>query len=173
MTMRSALALWLVTGCGRIHFDARSDGRSGDDGVVVDTLADATLACGGAAAATCPPATAYPITTGGHVHVAGETGGFGDGRSGSCGGAGAAEFVVQLDIASFGFYNLSTAGSTFDTVIYVLDGDCAGAELDCTDAVTGSAGETLMLGLAHAGTFYVIVDGKPATCGHVELDVQG
>jgi hypothetical protein len=93
--------------------------------------------------------------------------------SSSCGGFGAGELILQLDVSQFGFYTVSTAGSSFDTVIYVLDGACNGTPLGCMAATPGTGGTSLMLGLAHAGTFFVVVDGEEGMCGNVMLTVQG
>jgi len=161
-------------GCGRIGFD-RVDQRGVDPDaqVSVDAIdSGGAGSCSGPVAATCP-VMVRAISTGQNVHVSGSTVGLADGRAGSCGGAGSAEFILQLDIAQFGFYDISTAGSDFDTVVYVFDGDCTASELDCRNAVIGSGGETFPLGVAHSGSFTIVVDGVGGVCGHVELDVQG
>ena len=179
MGIRAPWVFMAALGCGRVNFDRVDQGGVVVDGQVSDGTAlndgtdnDGPVSCSGALAATCP-VMVRAISTGMNVHVSGSTSGLADGRAGSCGGTGSAELILQLDIAQFGFFDISTAGSDFDTVVYVFDGDCSTSEFDCRNAVTGPGGETFTIGVAHAGPFMIVVDGIGGGCGHVELDIQG
>lgn len=121
----------------------------------------------------CPHET-RTVGRGESVSVTATTSGFTSDYSGSCGGDGTPEFVLQLDVTGFGFYDLSTAGSDFDNVLYVRSDTCSGTETACQNAVAGPGGESLTLTPAHAGTFYVFVDGAPGVCGGmVDLSITG
>ena len=55
---------------------------------------------------------------------------------GTCGGAGF-EVPLQWTAPAAGWYSFDTTGIYDDTVLYVLDGDCDGAELACNDNIAG------------------------------------
>jgi len=55
---------------------------------------------------------------------------------GSCGGAGF-EVPLRWTAPAAGWYSFDTTGIYDDTVLYVLEGDCAGAELACNDNIAG------------------------------------
>jgi len=148
------------------------------DTTPADSMADApppdtgTPSCTGTVATTCPDMV-RAIGMGESVMVTGVTAGVADDSAGSCGGAGAGELTLQLDLASFGFYDISTAGSDFDTVVYIRDGSCTTGETTCVDDVLGAGGESFTFGAGHAGTFFVIVDGASNQCGTVRLQIDG
>ena len=91
---------------------------------------------------------------------------------GSCGGNGA-EAVRSFEAAADGCWRISTAGSTFDTVLYVRT-DCgqADSEVGCNDDSDGLQSEVEVQ--ARAGTtYYVFVDGYNAGAqGAYALSVQ-
>ena len=70
-------------------------------------------------------------------------------------------------------YTFSTAGSAYDTVLYVLDG-CGGTELACNDdRVFGdTASRIANLPLTIGQTVIVVVDGYSTNSGNYQLRVQ-
>ena len=57
-------------------------------------------------------------------------------------------------------WRFTTEGSSFDSVIYVLDGTCAGAELACNDNATSATGLSAAEAALSAGQVVVItIDG--------------
>ncbi|MFO7565660.1 MAG: hypothetical protein R6X02_23660 [Enhygromyxa sp.] len=75
---------------------------------------------------------------------------------GSCGGNGN-EGVYLFTAPEVGSYTFTTAGSNYDTVLYIHDGDCLGVELECDDSFD-DGGEEITLNLATGQTVYVVVD---------------
>jgi hypothetical protein len=57
---------------------------------------------------------------------------------GSCGGDDAPELLFNWAAPATDTYVFDTVDSTFDTVLYVREGDCTGAELGCNDKMFGS-----------------------------------
>lgn len=67
-------------------------------------------------------------------------------------------------------YTFRTAGSTYDTMLYILDGACGGEELVCD----GSRGDSTVKLQAVQGRKYVIVlDAHPAKTGNYVLGIEG
>jgi hypothetical protein len=97
------------------------------------------------------------VTTGTYT---GDTTGHPNETKGSCGGdAGEAVFYFVLDDPSF--VHLDSAGSSFDSVLYVRTGACnSGKEIDCDDdsGATMNAAE-LEFTILYPGTYYVFLDG--------------
>lgn len=73
--------------------------------------------------------------------INGNTNGEDDEFGSSCGGSGAPDLAYTLQAPMDGFYVFDTAGSSFDTVVYVLEGDCGGAEMLCNDDNLGPTSE--------------------------------
>ncbi len=119
-----------------------------------DSCPDATTSATGTAVAT-------GSTTGGTNH-----------RSGSCGGSASNEATVGFTAPSTGAYTFTTAGSSFDTVLYVLDGGCTGFELGCNDDVsTGDHTSTLTLPLGMGQTVTVVIDAYGGGNGDWDLNI--
>ncbi|MEM6992029.1 MAG: hypothetical protein AAF721_16080, partial [Myxococcota bacterium] len=106
--------------------DGYSATTSGNFALGVTTLGDPCEAATDLGSAL--PATASGTTAGDSA------------LDGSCGGDGAAEAAFVWTAPAAGDYTVSTEGSDFDTVLYVLDGACGGPELDCDD--DGGTGTT-------------------------------
>ena len=102
--------------------------------------------------------------------------------TGSCGGDGY-EVSFGWTAPAAGWYSFDTTGVYEDTVLYLLDGDCDGAELACNDDVVGTR-SGLAVELADAQAVTVVVDAAAAgdaidamwsvypfdaTCGHDDL----
>lgn len=78
--------------------------------------------------------------------------------SGSCGGDGG-EFGVAFTADEAGLYTFDTIGSSFDTVLYVQDGDsCGAAELACDDDGAAEATSRVQVQLAAGQSVIVMVD---------------
>ncbi len=85
-----------------------------------------------------------------------------DDFAGSCAGAGGApDLEYTFTAPAAGPYTFDTVGSTFDTVLYVLDGECAGAELGCNDDGDGPQ-SVLAVELVEGQLVTVVVDGNTA-----------
>src|SRR5262245_1714323 len=92
--------------------------------------------------------------------------------SGSCGGA-AVDAVLSFTAPQDGDYTFSTAGTSYDTVLYVLDGLCAGGELDCNDDTPFDTSSEVMVSLFAGQVVSVVIDGfSPGVTGawHVNVD---
>jgi hypothetical protein len=96
-----------------------------------------------------------------------------DELQGSCGGGSAPELAYTFTAPADGSYTFDTGGSGIDTVLYVLDGTCAGDELRCDDdGLAGGTGSLTSLALAAGQTITVVVDGFGVTGGPVSLSVR-
>lgn len=89
---------------------------------------------------------------------------------GTCGGGGAPDMAFTMMVPEDGFYVFDTVGSSFDTVLYVLDGDCTGTELGCNDDTTGAQSEVGVV-LAAGQVVTVVVDAFGITGGAFNLNV--
>jgi hypothetical protein len=95
----------------------------------------------------------------------GTTAGSGSLQPTGCSDGSAPEVVYAWKPAKSGVATFSTCGSTFDTLLYLRDGTCTGAELKCDDdrPSTVTCSETLSSWLQAtvvAGhTYYIVVDG--------------
>jgi len=133
-----------------------------------------------AGAGTCASPTVLPAGGG---SVLGATSGS-SGVAGTCGGAGAPEKVFSWTPTRSGVATLqtcSTTQTTYDTVLYLRDTTCAGAELACNDDTAG-CGTTTDVSNPHRGskvtptvtaghTYVVVVDGYGADSGSFSLTV--
>ncbi|MBL4689252.1 MAG: hypothetical protein JKY37_31960 [Nannocystaceae bacterium] len=88
---------------------------------------------------------------------------------GSCGGNGAPDMAFTLEAEVDGFYVFDTVGSNFDTVLYVLDGDCSGNELACNDDNTGTQSEVGVV-LTTGQVVTVVVDSFGIAGGSFTLN---
>lgn len=97
-----------------------------------EDLADAVGAClTGDTPSPCPE-NEEAITETGDAVITGTTAAGGDDSDGSCAGFPAADRAYAFQATAAGNYVFDTHGSSFDTLIYVLDG-CGGEELGCVD----------------------------------------
>jgi uncharacterized protein YkwD len=90
------------------------------------------------------------------------------------GGAGA-ERVYLWTPPSAGVYEISTVGSSFDTVLSVLGGGCGSAEVACADDIGGGQLQSqLTVTLAECQTIAIVVDAyDPGTTGDFVLSITG
>jgi hypothetical protein len=127
------------TGSGEASSSAGSDPESSSDG-------------GGTT--VCPTAdlgAALPTT------VLGNTFGEADDFDGSCGTNGGPDLEYTFTAPAAGAYTFDTHGSSLNTVLYVLDGECDGSELACNDNGDG-AQSALAVELAAGQSVTIVVD---------------
>lgn len=98
-----------------------------------------------------------------------------DNTSGTCGGAGGADVAFAYTVRDAGTYVFSTAGSDYDTVLYVLDGSvpaCAGAELACNADVIPETYASLTMYLEAGREVIITIDAQDgAAPGRIRLSV--
>ncbi len=115
---------------------------------------------------TCPDAD-LGMTLG---TTTGTTTGGTDRRAGSCGGGGE-DRTLLFTAPAEGTYTISTAGSAFDTVLYVLDAGCDGLELACNDDSGGSSQSEVVVDLGAGQQVIIVVDGYSGA-GDYTLDIS-
>jgi hypothetical protein len=121
----------------------------------------------GQLAGMCPDGDlggAVPTSTSGSTAASDNTVG------GSCGGAFGPDETFTYTAPSDGLYTFSTAGSDFDTVVYVRDAACNGAELGCNND-SGGATSALAVPLS-AGQDVVVVVDSIGVGGNYDLEID-
>jgi len=93
-----------------------------------------------------------------------------DQLSSSCGGAGANESAM-LQTVEPGVYLFTTAGSNYDTVLYLLEASCDGQEIVCNDDAGGTATAALTYAFPETRDVVVVIDGAGGQCGQPVLTV--
>jgi hypothetical protein len=89
----------------------------------------------------------------------GDTTGFVNRNTGSCGGA-AGEAVFQLTLSAPSKVEIDTIGSQFDSLLYIRSGVCkTGHELACDDDTGGNHNAKITIPILYPGTYYIFVDG--------------
>ena len=91
---------------------------------------------------------------------------------GSCGGGGAPEHVFSWSAPQAGTYTIHTTDSDFDTVLYVRDGSCVGAELDCDDDGGPGTQSSMTLALQAGQEIVIFADGYNSSAGNVVLTIE-
>lgn len=166
----------LLAACGRVGFEPL-DGRSGGgDGSSSDGGGDdggdggtdgGTVPCS-LGAPTCPRAGGLILGVGSSLMEGNSIASYGSGMQGSCGGANADEYTLEVTAQQAGTLHVTTADSSFDTVLYVRT-SCTGAELACNDDAGGGLKTSeLSLAVAAGQTVVVVVDGQNQ-CGRYLL----
>ncbi len=104
----------------------------------------------------------------------------------NCGATGSSpELVYAWTPSDSGVATIATCSATattYDTVLYVRDGSCAGSELGCNDDTSG-CGTTTDLAYPHRGsrltpavteghTYFIVVDGYAGASGDFSLSVS-
>ena len=88
-------------------------------------------------------------------------------------GSTAPERVFTLTVpGNLSSLTVDTAGSTYDTVLYIKGNDCGGPDLACNDD-SGGLQSQVMLTNAAAGTYFIFVDGFSSSSGPFMLHVAG
>lgn len=88
----------------------------------------------------------------------------------SCGSGSAPDLAFSWTAPATGYYTFSTTGSSFDTVVAVLDG-CVGEELDCNNTFRSSPQAVAVARLTKDQRVIVVVDGYAGDRGDVVLNV--
>ncbi|HSI05285.1 MAG TPA: hypothetical protein VLC93_12440, partial [Myxococcota bacterium] len=92
-------------------------------------------------------------------------------------GVGGADAVFYLALPVDSGVDISTAGSLFDTVLYILESGPSGASPPgavrvCNDDCLGADGASHIQTSLAAGLYYVVLDGAAGDCGDFVLSVQ-
>jgi len=91
--------------------------------------------------------------------------------AGSCGGLSQPDDIFQFTAPQDGLYAIDTFGSGYDTVLFVRDGDCNGAELACNDNATFNTVQSqVSTQLTSGQTIVIAVDGNAS--GAYDLHVN-
>jgi hypothetical protein len=118
----------------------------------------------------CPTAAlgaTLPIT------VSGSTAGAINAFSSSCSpGANAPDNTYTFTAPASQQYTIDTIGSSYDTIVHVLDGTCAGTSLACDDDAGGGTDSLVSLFLNAGQTVTIVVDGFGGNFGSYVLHVQ-
>lgn len=157
------------------------DGAAGAYTLTVTRAPDDELDCGDGldedfdgsadcADAGCAPGCDCPEHTLTAASVSGTTSGSDD-LAGSCGYGASPEETWAYTAGASGDVTFSTAGSAFDTVLYVLDA-CGGAELACSDDGGGGSTSELVVPMTAGQTVIVVVDGYGGAAGDYTLSVD-
>ncbi|MGF1469564.1 MAG: CAP domain-containing protein [Sandaracinaceae bacterium] len=90
-------------------------------------------------------------------------------------GAGVPDQTVLFTAPRAGTYDLTTVGSEFDTVLYVLRGAaCEGEQVACNDNVAGTRSSALSVELEACETVTVVIDGaQTSSTGSFRLQITG
>jgi hypothetical protein len=91
---------------------------------------------------------------------------------GSCGGEESADAAFSWTAPRDGTYRIHTGGSAYDTLLYVLDGTCTGAEIECNDDAEKSVQSELFVTLRAGQTVVIVVDGFGGDEGDYELNIE-
>lgn len=172
----------ITSACGRFHFDpigagddvvegdgGTRDGPRGDGGgTPIDAPAGSGMACPRTGTPSCPQSS-ISLTMFGVSSSSASTAGKGDGLAGSCGGAGAEEQTVLFLVQQTAAYTFTTRNSDYDTVLYIRDADCGGAELACNDNVGAGVTSQVTLNVVAGQRVVAIVDGANGLCGNYSL----
>jgi hypothetical protein len=91
---------------------------------------------------------------------------------GPCGGGTAKEMAYRWKAPIDGIYAFDTAGSSFDTVLYLLDGNCAGQALRCDDDEGSTLQSSVLHEMTKNQTVVIVVDGKGTAAGNFILNIN-
>ena len=134
------------------------------------------VAPGGPDACTCAPlCPLYDLGSDLPVSISGSTYSMPNTMGGaSCGGGGngARDASYRWTAPVAGEYIVDTSGSGLNTVLYVRDGSCSGAELACNDDSGGGGQSRVTVSLAAAQTVVIVVDGTDGTSGDYKLHIS-
>lgn len=118
-----------------------------------------------------PPCPAADLGSTVPQTVTGTTAGLVDVLTPSCGGATSPETTYSFTAPETGTYIFDTFGSSFDTVLHLHDGTCAGPTLACnTDS--GGPQSRVNVDLTAGQTVIIVVDGNFSTSGDYVLNVN-
>jgi hypothetical protein len=164
--------------CGTVGVQG-CDNNNGTAGEVAKDVTFICVPCGPCTqgAGTCANPLQIPGT--GRVQIHGQVAGANN-VAGFCGGANGPESVFQFTPSTFGCYQFSTCGTSFDSQLAFGDGYCPGTggpiEETCYDDNSSCADGTtreLIAGTYPAGqTVTILVDSEGSQGGSYTLDVR-
>jgi len=126
------------------------------------------FACCGGDNDTCD----CPVVVSGGGTFTGSTSSAGDDYSGACGGSGGKDRVFYLLLPNDADVEIATAGSDFDTVLYVRRDDCDGTEVYCDDD-GGFSLDSVISAMLPAGEYFIFLDGYSSGAdGDFQLSVS-
>jgi hypothetical protein len=89
-----------------------------------------------------------------------------------CGNGTAPDVSVLWTAPASGWYRFSTTGSSFDTVLGLLEPSCGGPELECGNDVGNNPESKVFRSFAQGETVLVVVDGNYGDRGTAVLNVE-
>ena len=121
--------------------------------------------------ATCLDVTDLGSALGAAIVTGTTTGGTND-LAGSCGGSSAEDLAYTWTAPYDDTFTFSTDGSSYDTVLVLGTGDCAGlTEIDCDDD-DGAGNQSLLTATLAAGDIVLVdIDGWSTSAGDFQLNV--
>jgi len=106
------------------------------------------------------------------VNVVGDTTDGDNTDAGTCGGEFSNDDLYLFTAPTDGLYQFDTFGSALDTVLYLQDGGCGGAELGCNDDFEPLVPQSRVIaGLAAGQPVLVGVDGNGAGAYELNIDL--
>jgi hypothetical protein len=119
------------------------------------------------------PCADAPLDSLGSLSVEGSTVGQGNELTGSCGGDSAPDVAFVWTAPTTDTWEISTSGSTFDTILYVFEGGCDADELACNDDVGDDVLTSRVIVSIDRGTTLVIgVDGFDDESGTFRMIIR-
>ena len=96
-----------------------------------------------------------------------------DDFSGSCGGEGSKDLAYLWVVPFTDWFVLDTEGADFDTVLYLLEDACDGAEVACNNDLSEGEGASRIVEYFDEGDRYlIVVDGNSGARGQAVLSIQ-
>jgi hypothetical protein len=145
------------------------DGVDDDMDLLVDCDdpdCDVSSFCGGAPCPEVSLGSQFPVSFSGDTRTSSND------EDGSCGDDGGSDISHEWTAPFGGTFTIDTFGSGFNTLLYVRDGGCDGAELGCNDNTSGTGYSRVTLDLSADQTVIVIVDGACwYVAGHYDLNI--
>jgi hypothetical protein len=93
--------------------------------------------------------------------------------AGSCRSSSSApEALYEWIAPGSGTFVIDTAGSDFDTVLYILAGSCRGAEIACDDDGAGSLDSRVTVSASGGQSFAIVVDGYNSASGAYTVNIS-
>ncbi len=93
------------------------------------------------------------------------------GASCGTGGSAAPDVTYRWTAPTSDTYRFDTAGSGFDTILYVREANCAGNELACDDNSGPGSNSAVTLQIAMGQTVAIVVDGSSGSSGSFSLNI--
>jgi hypothetical protein len=103
--------------------------------------------------------------------VTGSTSGQGNDINPGCATSSASDVAFAFVAPVNGNYTFTTAGSSYDTVLYLISG-CSGREVACNDDAGGTLQSSVNATMSAGQTVIVIVDGYSSSQGSFRLNVS-